>query len=33
VFIWIFLGGIAGVGKVLGKEYLKDIKDNWNEIK
>jgi uncharacterized protein involved in exopolysaccharide biosynthesis len=33
VFIWLFLGGIVGVGKVLGKEYLKDIKADWNEIK
>jgi hypothetical protein len=29
--IWIFLGGIAGVGIVFGKKYLGDIRTKWNE--
>jgi hypothetical protein len=33
VFIWLFVGGIAGIGKVFGSEYLKEIKIKWNEIK
>jgi len=33
VVIWLFLGGIAGTGKVFGKEYLKDVKRKWNETK
>ncbi|MDP2114554.1 MAG: GNVR domain-containing protein, partial [Bacteroidota bacterium] len=31
VFIWIFLGGILGVGIVFGREFLGDIKSKWNE--
>ena len=33
VFIWLFLGGIAGVGIVFGKEFLSGIKQKWNEAK
>ena len=32
VAIWLFLGGILGVGIVFGKEYLKDIRKKWNEV-
>lgn len=31
VFIWVFLGGIIGVGWVLGKEYFKEIGKKWEE--
>ena len=31
VAIWLFLGGILGVGIVFGKGYLKEIKSKWNE--
>jgi LPS O-antigen subunit length determinant protein (WzzB/FepE family) len=31
VAIWLFLGGIAGVGIVLGKDYLRDIRKKWNK--
>lgn len=31
--IWLFLGGIAGVGIVFGKGFLKDIQTKWNESK
>jgi capsular polysaccharide biosynthesis protein len=31
VFIWVFLGGIVGIGWVFGKEYLKDVKKKWKE--
>lgn len=31
VFIWLFLGGIAGVGIVFGKEFFSGIKQKWNE--
>ena len=31
LFIWVFLGGIVGVGWVFGKEYLKDIRKKWRE--
>ena len=31
VAIWLFLGGILGVGIVFGKDYLKEIKKKWNE--
>jgi len=33
VFIWLFLGGIVGVGWVFGKVFMKDIKLKWNETK
>ncbi len=33
LLIWIFLGGIVGVGIVFGKAYLKDIRTKWNETK
>jgi LPS O-antigen subunit length determinant protein (WzzB/FepE family) len=29
--IWIFLGGIAGIGLVLGRHFLKDIRKEWNK--
>jgi uncharacterized protein involved in exopolysaccharide biosynthesis len=28
--IWIFLGGVAGVGIVFGKQYLVVIREKWN---
>ncbi|MDP2337479.1 MAG: Wzz/FepE/Etk N-terminal domain-containing protein [Bacteroidota bacterium] len=31
VAIWLFLGGIVGVGIVFGKDFLGDIKKKWNE--
>ncbi|MDP3641656.1 MAG: GNVR domain-containing protein [Bacteroidota bacterium] len=31
VTIWIFLGGIIGVGVVFGKEFMKEVKKRWNE--
>lgn len=31
VAIWLFLGGIVGVGIIFGKQYLKDIRKKWNE--
>jgi LPS O-antigen subunit length determinant protein (WzzB/FepE family) len=31
IAIWIFLGGIVGVGIIFGKAYLKDIRAKWNE--
>lgn len=29
--VWTFLGGIIGVGWIFGKEFLKNIKEQWNE--
>jgi len=29
--IWIFLGGIIGIGLVFGKQYWRTIKGRWNE--
>ncbi len=31
--IWLFLGGIVGVGVVFGRVFLKDIKTKWGETK
>ena len=31
VIIWIFLGGIVGVGIVFGREYIGEIRNKWNE--
>jgi LPS O-antigen subunit length determinant protein (WzzB/FepE family) len=31
LFIWLFLGGIAGTGIVFGREYVGSIKKKWNE--
>lgn len=31
--IWLFLGGMAGVGIVFGKGFLKDIRVKWNDVK
>ncbi len=31
LLIWIFLGGVIGVGIVFGKEFLGTIKKKWNE--
>ena len=28
--IWTFLGGILGIGMVLGKTYVLDMKEKWN---
>lgn len=33
IAIWIFLGGIVGVGIVFGKEFLKSLKVKWKEMK
>lgn len=33
VAIWLFLGGILGVGIVFGREYLGEIRSKWNETK
>jgi len=30
VIIWIFLGGIVGVGWVFGKQFLKEIRQKWS---
>lgn len=29
--IWIFLGGIAGIGWIFGKQFYADLKTKWNE--
>jgi LPS O-antigen subunit length determinant protein (WzzB/FepE family) len=29
--IWLFIGGIAGVGIIFGKEYLATIRNKWKE--
>ena len=31
LFIWIFLGGIVGVGIIFSKHYLAGIRQKWNE--
>jgi len=31
LMIWIFLGGVIGVGIVFGKHFLQGIKQKWNE--
>jgi uncharacterized protein involved in exopolysaccharide biosynthesis len=31
LFLWIFLGGIAGVGIIFGKEFFAGVKRNWKE--
>jgi len=31
VAIWLFLGGIVGVGYVFGKDYLGELKSKWND--
>ena len=28
--VWLFLGVVLGIGFVFGKEYMRDIKANWN---
>lgn len=33
LFIWIFLGGMLGVGIIFGREYLGDLKNKWKETK
>lgn len=30
LIIWVFLGGIIGVGIVFGKQYLATIREKWN---
>jgi LPS O-antigen subunit length determinant protein (WzzB/FepE family) len=30
LFIWTFLGGIAGVGIVFGRTFVQDMKGKWN---
>lgn len=30
LIIWIFLGGIVGIGIVFGKQYLATIREKWN---
>ena len=32
IAIWLFLGGIVGVGVVFGRVFLKEIKIRWQEI-
>lgn len=32
VLIWLFLGGIVGIGWVFGKEYLKTLRKKWNNL-
>jgi len=29
--IWVFLGGVIGIGWIFGKQFLKTIKSKWNE--
>lgn len=29
--IWTFLGGIAGIGWIFGKQFLQSVKTKWNE--
>lgn len=31
LFIWLFLGGIIGIGIVFSKEYMKNLREKWNE--
>jgi len=31
IIIWIFLGGIIGIGWIFGKHYLVDLKKKWKE--
>ena len=31
--VWIFLGGVAGIGIVFGKQYIGTIRQKWNEEK
>jgi hypothetical protein len=31
LLIWIFLGGIAGIGLIFGKQYMKTLREKWNE--
>ena len=31
IFIWIFLGGVTGVGIVFGKGFFESLKKKWNE--
>lgn len=30
--IWVFLGGVVGLGLIFGKKYLSGIKEKWNEV-
>lgn len=32
MLIWIFLGGFAGIGIVLGKEFIVPVKKRWTEV-
>lgn len=32
LFIWVFLGGVVGVGIIYGKQFMIGIKQKWNEI-
>ncbi len=32
LFIWLFLGGVAGTGIIFGREYLTTVKKRWKEI-
>lgn len=29
LFIWIFLGGVAGVGLIFGREFFSSVKEKW----
>jgi hypothetical protein len=31
LFIWVFLGGIVGIGIIFGKGFMADVKKKWQE--
>ncbi|NQU53200.1 MAG: hypothetical protein HQ522_11755, partial [Bacteroidetes bacterium] len=31
LIIWIFLGGIFGIGWIFGKQFFGTVKEKWNE--
>jgi capsular polysaccharide biosynthesis protein len=31
LFIWIFLGGLSGMGIIYGKKYISELKQKWND--
>jgi LPS O-antigen subunit length determinant protein (WzzB/FepE family) len=32
LFIWLFLGGIFGIGIIFGKEYIWNVRKRWKEL-
>lgn len=32
LLVWFFLGGVAGLGILFGKQYLSSLKKKWNEL-